>query len=177
VAISKSSAPRITPKDAALAQMIVKVRQVQGWNLQPPKDARLMASAWAEQFDRRGISHKLYDKLVDLAVDYRVRQINSGISPTPLTVELMLSCFEVYKSQMFDKRRVLQQTLNNIYQVVERVNSGFLPVEVGRASLLSVGTDSDEHVSDFKELASRISERYEQKVEGFLKEHYLEEDE
>jgi hypothetical protein len=175
--ISRNLVPRITPQDAALAQMVVKVRQVQGWNLQTPKDAKLMASAWKEQLDRYGVSYKLYDKLVDLSVDHRKRQILAGMQPTALTVELMLACFERYRADAFGKRRDLQTTLNNACQVVERVRSGYLPKEVGHAALLSVGTESDDDVEDFEELAGRIIERLQQKVDGFLKEYYLEEDE
>lgn len=173
-AIEKVSARRtVTPQDAALAKMVVKVRQVQGWNLQTAGDAKLMASAWKEQLDRKGVDHRLYDELINMAIDHRTRQIGKGRAPTPLTVELMLACFEAYKTDVYNKRRQTQQIYNNIRSVVERVKAGVLHSEIAMAHLLSTGTESDEEITDFDELATRISERYEQKLEGFLEEYYL----
>lgn len=133
-----------------------------------------MGSAWKQQLDRKGVKPVLYDKLVDMAVDHRTRQISLGQAPTPLTVELMLSCFESYRTQAYARRRQLQQTYNNILSVVERVRAGLVPEEVGTVSLLSVGTETDEEVSGFDELAARVTERYEQKLDGFLEEYHLE---
>jgi hypothetical protein len=163
---------RITPQDKALAELIVEVRQVQGWNLQTPGDAKLMASTWKKHLDRSGVRYELYTKLVDMAIDHRKKQILAGLQPTPLTVELLLACFDSYKAQMLDKHRKLKQVLQEIYVVIERVRAGYIPEEVGVVSLLGVGTDEDEGAS-FKELAERVSARYQQKVDEFLEEHHL----
>lgn len=162
-----------TPQDIALAEMLVNIRQVQGWNLQPAKDAKLMAMAWKKQLDRRGVDYHLYDKLVDMAVDHRTRQISTGVEPVPLTVELILSCFDVYRSMVLANRQQLQQTIDYVHSMIERVGAGVVPAEVGFATLLSLGTESDESVADFATLSSRILDRLGQRLNEFSEEFYI----
>lgn len=153
--------------------MLVRSRQVQGWGLQPAADARLTASVWEEQLDRRGVDHRLYNKLVDMAVDYRTAQIGRGQQPTPLTVELMLACFEHYKQRTYEEYKQLKVVLDAVKGTQEMVANGFKSKELGLVDLLSV-TDIPDHVElDFDDLVGKVIDRLQVKYDGFLQEKYL----
>lgn len=117
----------------------------------------------------------MYDTLVNMAVDYRVRQISRGEQPTSLTVELLLANFEFYKQQAYAERTQLQGTLNSVLSTVEQVREGYLPVEVGIANLLSVSDVPDDMEINFDDLSGQITTKLQTRVDNFLAEHFLEE--
>jgi hypothetical protein len=98
--------------DPHMTEAIVLCRQAQGWRLLDKDDMKLMAAAWKQQLDRRGVAPQLYVKMVQMAIDHRTFQIEGGAAqPTPLTVELLLAMFERYKREIYDKYRDLKLAL------------------------------------------------------------------
>lgn len=97
-----------------IAGVINKARTIQGWNLLSPKDTEPLASAWIGQLDRKNVSPQLYDSLLDMAVDRRVKAIRDGENPPPLTVELLLACYEKYRVEKMRERDGLRYRLDRI---------------------------------------------------------------
>jgi hypothetical protein len=90
-------------KFLAIGSVINKIRIVQGWNMITPKDAEPVARVWIEQLDRYNIAPQLYDTLLNRCIDRRAAALKEGEQTPPLTVELFLAEFEIYRNQVYSK--------------------------------------------------------------------------
>lgn len=150
--------------------MLVKSRQVQGWNLQEPKDAKLTASVWKEQLDRHGVRHELYPKLVDMGVDHRIKQIAAGKDPSPFSVELIIAMHGRYRAEKLEELQRLQREVEYYTSLRHRVAIRELSVD---AALQLVANFTDQDVVDWNELIDSIITGLQDKVARFHEEHYL----
>lgn len=89
--------------------MLNKIRAFQGWNVLGPSELMPLIAAWAEQLDRHKAPLALYNDLLDRCVDVRSRALADGRKAPDLNVELFLSVFETYKSEVYVKVSYLNQ--------------------------------------------------------------------
>ena len=149
--------PSVSKEDASLVQALVKSRLVQGWNLQSKEDAKLTASIWKEQLDRHKICPVLYPKLVDLAVDYRSKEIAQGKHPTPLTVELMIACYHQYRLLKLEELERINANIEYYRSLRHRYHQKDISLEAAvKSARFHEGMDEDEFVAKCGDMLTQL---------------------
>lgn len=149
---------------------MVRTRQIQGWNLQKPEDAKLTASIWKEQLDRYNVRPELYSKLVDMGVDHRIKQIAAGKEPSPFTVELLVAMHSNYRAEKLAEYQRLKHEVDYYTSLRHRVAIRELSVD---DALQLVAQFTDQDVVDWDELIDSIVDGLQSKANRFMEENYL----
>ena len=77
----------------AMLNVLAKRWLSQGWRIQDPDDAKVMAEAWIEILDEYKIPYQQYPELYRRSVDLRVSRLNEGKDADDFSAEMMVSCW------------------------------------------------------------------------------------
>lgn len=167
---STSSLRKVAAEDKSLVQAMVQVRQIQGWGLQKPEDAKLMGKIWQEQMNRHNIRHELYSKLVDMAVDHRVLEITQGKRPTDLTVELLISCYHKYRVLKLEELNKINAQIDYYRSLRHRYLEKDISLSKAARQLKFQEDISEE---EFLRVADDVISSLEKKSENFMEDNLL----
>lgn len=168
--ITTLSPRKVSEEDKALVQAMVRIRQIQGWNLQKPEDAKLMGTIWKEDMNRHKIRPELYQTLINMAVDHRVKEISQGKSPTPLTVELLISCYYQYRSLKLEELSQINNRLEYYRSLRHRYQTQQIELQAAAKQGKFHGEISEE---EFLRVSQEVIDDLEQKKESFKEDNWL----
>lgn len=144
-----------------------------------PKDAEPVMAVWLEQLDRRNIDPRLYETLLNRAVDRRTKCLQEGAQPPALTVELFLAEFELYRKEVKQQYtsllnfRMQKQDLYYAKQTLERNDEAELVRVLSRANHYG---EKFQSVTEYIETTERQITETEAKAEKLWASAFLQED-
>lgn len=155
---------------ANLIKALLATRLIQGWRLDKPEEAALLTTEWGRHLDEANVRPELYRKLVDLAVIHRTKEISQGKSPTPLTVELLISCYYQYRSLKLEELAQINNKLEYYRSLRHRYQTRQIELSVAARQGKFHAEISEE---EFLRVSQEVIDDLEQKKESFKEDNWL----
>jgi hypothetical protein len=151
-----------------------KMRAVQGWGVLSDNDVTDVVNSCKYQLDRYGIHPDLYDKLFDMALDYRITAMNNRERHIPtLNIEFIIHMYQRYKEDKYNKLQSLKLALSQVNYEIHSVKIKDKSLESALQSINTIaksfGFDPVESLKECNDLSKKLK----LKIETFLEDNLL----